>query len=64
MSTSIRISESTKEKIDRLKREDETFDELINRLATEEERINFGAWSDDDLERGMECIREHREQTS
>lgn len=33
MSTSIRISEETKEKLELVKRDDETFDELLDRLA-------------------------------
>jgi predicted CopG family antitoxin len=33
MSTSIRISEETKQKLEAVKRDDETFDELLDRLA-------------------------------
>jgi hypothetical protein len=33
MSTSIRISEKTKQKLEPVKRDDETFDELLDRLA-------------------------------
>jgi predicted CopG family antitoxin len=33
MSSSIRISEETKEKLKALKRDEETFDELLDRLA-------------------------------
>jgi predicted CopG family antitoxin len=33
MSTSIRISEETKDKLEALKRDDETFDDLLDRLA-------------------------------
>lgn len=33
MSTSIRISEATKQKLEAVKRDDETFDELLDRLA-------------------------------
>jgi predicted CopG family antitoxin len=63
MSTSIRISEETKRKIDRLKRPDETFDELINRLASEEEGINFGAIDEETRDRILEGVEEHREAT-
>jgi predicted CopG family antitoxin len=63
MSTSIRISEETKRKIDRLKRPDETFDELIDRLASEEEGINFGAIDEETRDRILEGVEEHREAT-
>ena len=33
MSTSIRISEETKQKLEAVKRDDETFDELLDRLV-------------------------------
>jgi predicted CopG family antitoxin len=35
MSTSIRVSEETKRKLERAKREDETFDELLDRLVAQ-----------------------------
>jgi len=63
MSTSIRISDETKKKISRLKRPNETFDELINRLASEEERINFGVIDEETRDRILEGVEEHREAT-
>lgn len=48
MSTSIRISEKTKRKLEAIKRDDETFDELLSRLAVDrtesdvEEMAGFG----------------------
>ena len=46
MSTSIRVSDNTKEMLESLKREDETFDELLERLAKSDKPINIGAWSE------------------
>ncbi|PSP78081.1 hypothetical protein BRC81_08485 [Halobacteriales archaeon QS_1_68_20] len=61
MSTSIRVSERTKDKLARLKREDETWDEFLGRLANEEEPINVGAWSQEKADRAREAIEESRE---
>lgn len=61
MSTTIRVSESTKEKLDELKREGESFDELLARLAGEEEPIEFGAWSDEKADRARERVKRSRE---
>lgn len=50
MSTSIRVSEETKAKLDRVKREGETFDELLARLADVEDSMaeSAGAWEGTD----------------
>lgn len=61
MSTSIRVSEATKERLRKLKREDETFDELLLRLAREEEPVDVGAWSEAEAERAREAIERSRE---
>jgi predicted CopG family antitoxin len=42
-STSIRVSDDTTEMLESLKREDETFDELLERLAQREKPIDIGA---------------------
>ena len=60
MSTSIRVSEETKAKLDRLKQEDETFDELLNRLANEEEPIEIGAWDSETADRAREAVDRSR----
>jgi predicted CopG family antitoxin len=39
MSTSIRISDETKAKLERLKREGESFDDLLDRLARSEKDV-------------------------
>ena len=61
MSTSIRVSDDTKRMLERLKREDETFDELLERLVQSENPIEIGAWSEDDAERAREAVKRSRE---
>lgn len=59
--TSIPVDSSTKERLDRLKRDGETWDEFLERLTATEEPIEAGAWSDEEAERAKESIRESRE---
>ncbi|WP_066416370.1 DUF7557 family protein [Halorubrum aethiopicum] len=59
--TSIPVDSSTKERLDRLKRDDETWDEFLERVTTPEEGIQAGAWSDERADRAKESIRESRE---
>lgn len=61
MSTSIRVSDETKELLERLKRDDETFDELLHRLASDEQPIDIGAWSSEKADRAREAVEESRE---
>ena len=61
MSTSIRVSDDTKRMLERLKREDETFDDLLARLVRSENPIDIGAWSEDDANRGREAVNRSRE---
>lgn len=61
MSTSIRVTDETKDKLSRLKREEETWDEFLSRLADEEEPVNIGAWSDDEADRAREAVERSRE---
>ncbi len=48
MSTSIRVDEETKDRLKRLKREDETWSEFLDRLATERGSMEAGAWEGTD----------------
>ncbi|MFB6151464.1 MAG: antitoxin VapB family protein [Haloarculaceae archaeon] len=49
-STSIRISDETKQKLELLKRDDETFDDLLDRLArTEKDIEEMGGFAEDDV---------------
>lgn len=61
MSTSIRVSDETKAKLDRLKRDDESFDELLERLASDEEPITVGTWDSDTADRARDAIDRSRE---
>lgn len=61
VSTSIRVSEATKEKLERLKRDDESFDELLVRLAGEREPVDVGAWSGEEAAAAREAIARSRE---
>lgn len=61
MSTSIRVSDNTKRMLESLKREDETFDELLERLVQSEKPIDIGAWSEEDAERAREAVKRSRE---
>jgi len=61
MSTSIRVSERTKEKLDRLKRDTESFDDLLDRLANDEQPIDIGAWDSETADRAREAIDRSRE---
>jgi len=59
--TSIPIDESTKSRLDEMKRDDETWDEFLERITADEEPIEAGAWSDEEADRAMEKIRQSRE---
>ncbi|MFC5973195.1 antitoxin VapB family protein [Halomarina salina] len=62
MSTSIRVSDETKEKLARLKRGDESWDEFLDRLANEESGMTAGAWNGTDkAEKAREAIERSRE---
>ena len=61
MNTTIRVSEQTRDLLERLKREDETFDELLTRIARESDTMNPGVWSEADAEVARERIDVSRE---
>jgi len=59
MSTSIRITGETKRKLEAMKRSDETFDELLNRLARSEKDVEeMVGWGDDDIRDHVDEKRE------
>lgn len=58
--TSIGVDAETKERLDRMKRDDETWDAFLERVTATEEPIEAGAWSDEEAERAMKSIRESR----
>ncbi|WP_256299940.1 DUF7557 family protein [Haloarchaeobius salinus] len=59
--TSIPVDSATKERLERLKRDDETWDEFLIRFTAEEEPIVVGAWSEEKAEKARERVRESRE---
>jgi predicted CopG family antitoxin len=59
--TSIPVDEATKRRLDKLKRETETWDEFLARVTADEEPIEAGAWSDEEAEQAKEKIRDSRE---
>lgn len=61
MSSSIRISDETKAKLEAVKREDETFDELLDRLVitrTEEDVREMAGFAEEGIEEHMKQKRE------
>ena len=61
MNTSIRVTDDTKRMLESLKREDETFDELLERLAQSEKPINIGAWSEEKADHARGVVERSRE---
>lgn len=59
--TSIPVDDATKALLDELKRDDETWDEFLRRVAAREEPIEPGAWSDAEADRAKGKIRDSRE---
>jgi hypothetical protein len=59
--TSIPVDSPTRERLDRLKRDDETWDEFLERITATADPIEAGAWSDEKAKRAEESIRESRE---
>jgi hypothetical protein len=56
--TLIPVDEATKERLDRLKRDDETWDEFLERVTATEQPIEAGAWSDETAEQAKQSIRD------
>ena len=59
--TSIPVGSATKQRLNRLKRDDETWDEFLERVVMPEQPIEAGAWSDEKADRAKESIRKSRE---
>lgn len=62
--TSIPVDSETKDRLDDLKHDNETWDEFLTRIASDEEPIEAGAWSDEEAEKAMERLREGRDRPS
>ena len=62
MSTTLRVSDETKAKLEALKDEDETFDELLDRLTSHERPLEAGAWEGTDkADRARDAVKRTRE---
>lgn len=62
MTASIRVGVETKERLERLKSEGETWDELLDRLATGAETTNDSTWEGTErTEIAREVIKRSRE---
>jgi predicted CopG family antitoxin len=59
--TSIPVDSETKERLDELKREDETWDEFLRRVASDDEPIQKGFLSEDGAEEVKKNIEKSRE---
>lgn len=60
MGTTIRVSDDTKTMLERLKRDDETFDDLLARLARESSRMNPGVWDTETADAAREVVERSR----
>ena len=63
MGTTIAVNDTTRSKLERLKREGESFDDVVNRLIGDAEPIESGFFEEGEAEELMDIIREHREDT-
>jgi predicted CopG family antitoxin len=61
MGTTIRVSDDTKDLLERLKREDETFDEVVARLARGSDSMNPGVWDSEQADAAREALQRSRE---
>mgnify|MGYP005846330477 CR=1 FL=1 len=59
--TSIPVDTATKDRLDDLKQDDETWDEFLQRVTTNEQPIEAGVWSDEEADQAKESIRNARE---
>ena len=58
--TSIPVDADTKETLDKLKREGETWDGFLLRVTRDEEPIEFGSWSEEEADEAMKRLRKRR----
>jgi hypothetical protein len=59
--TSIPVDEATKDRLDKLKRDDETWDEFLERTALSEDPIETGFLSDEGADEARKNIEKTRE---
>ena len=61
MGSTIRVADNTKELLNRLKQEDETYDELLARLAREGDTMNSGVWDEEQADAAREVLKQSRQ---
>lgn len=61
MGSTIRVSDNTKELLNRLKQENETYDELLARLARESDTMNPGVWDKEQADAAREVLKQSRQ---
>ena len=59
--TSIPVDETTKDRLDKLKRDNETWDEFLRRVTSEDEPIQQGDLSEEALDAIEDNIKKSRE---
>jgi hypothetical protein len=59
--TSIPVDEATKDRLDKVKRDDETWDEFLERTALSEDPIEKGFLSDEGADEARKNIEKTRE---
>jgi hypothetical protein len=59
--TSIPVNTETKDRLDELKREDETWDEFLRRIASDDEPIQKNFLSDEAVDAIEDNVRQSRE---
>jgi predicted CopG family antitoxin len=61
MSTTIRVDDATKEKLERLKRDDESWTEFLSRLVDDEHPIDTDSWTAEQADQARERLTRSRE---
>jgi predicted CopG family antitoxin len=61
MSTTIRVDDATKAKLERLKRDDESWNEFLSRLVDDEDPIDTNSWSAEQAAQARTRLKESRE---
>jgi predicted CopG family antitoxin len=61
MSTTIRVDDATKAKLERLKRDDESWNEFLSRLVDDEDPIDTDSWSAEQAEQARARLTQSRE---
>lgn len=63
MGSTIAVDDAVKSNLDRLKREGETYNDVLDRLIGATEPIQSGVLTEEEAEEMMDVVRNHREET-